>query len=329
MGDGDLDIKISGYGEYLGVKEQHFIVYRDGEPHHKFPFHMVKRAIISSGNNVSSTALFWLATYGVETAIVSKTGKLVATIVPAGDDARADTRLKQYEAYFNRKGIEIAQALVEKRVSSEISVMEKHDMNTSKIESRLPVPEFEGEQIKDVRYNILGFEARCTKDYFKQYFKQFPDWLKPSKRIGHKAREPLNNLLNLGYEVLRRRVHVAVIGAHLDPYLGYLHSSRQYQPSLVYDMMEPWRAVVEDFILNYHVKLSKGCFTIHGQRYFLEREPMIGPTKALDKHIDNKRVPYSYRDNSKTVRIRTAIKEDPRKLAQYIRKKKTRARASI
>ena len=101
-----MEIALKKYGESLGVKEQNFIIYQDGESLNNIPFHKVKRAVISSGNNVSTTALFWLATYGVETVITSKTGKLVATIVPAYDDARADTRLKQYKAYFNRKGVD-------------------------------------------------------------------------------------------------------------------------------------------------------------------------------------------------------------------------------
>jgi len=62
-------------------------------------------------------------------------------------------------------------------------------------------------------------------------------------------------------------------------------------------------------------------FALHGKRSFLKREPMISFTRALDRHIDTTRIPYNYRDNSKTTRIRTAIKEEPIKLAQYIRNK--------
>ena len=121
-----MNIELVGFGEYLGVHDQELMITKDYKVLKRVPFHKARQAVISSGNNVSSSALFWLATYGVETAIVSKTGKLVATIVPAGDDARADTRLKQYEAYFNRKGVEIAQAVAKKRAESEISMMEKH-----------------------------------------------------------------------------------------------------------------------------------------------------------------------------------------------------------
>jgi CRISPR/Cas system-associated endonuclease Cas1 len=88
---------------------------------------------------------------------------------------------------------------------------------------------------------------------------------------------------------------------------------------LVCDLMEPWRAMIEAFILNYHTQLDPDSFTLHGKRYFLKQEPMINFTSALDKHIDNKRIPYNYRDNSKTTRIRTAIKEDPKKLAMLLR----------
>jgi len=275
--------------------------------------------VISSGNNISSSALFWLATYGVETAIVSKTGKLVATIVPANYEARADTRLKQYEAYFNRKGVEIAQDFARARVESEISFMEKQGMNTSRLEEWLPRINFEGNSVDEVRVHIQGFEGRCTQEYFNQYFKLFPDFLKIKTRHQRGAKDPLNNLMNLGYEVLKRRVYVAVVAAHLDPYLGFLHSVQFGKPSMVCDLMEPWRAMIEAFILNYHTKLDPDNFTLHGKRSFLKQEPMINYTKALDKHIDTKRTPYNYRDNSKTTRIRTAIKEDPKKLAMYLR----------
>ena len=64
-----MQIILNNYGDYLKVKGQNFIVYKDSEPSFEIPFHKVKRAVISSGNNVSSTALFWLATYGIETEI--------------------------------------------------------------------------------------------------------------------------------------------------------------------------------------------------------------------------------------------------------------------
>lgn len=47
-----MEINLNIFGEFLGVKGQDFIVYHDGKPSQKIPFHKVKRAVISSGNCV-------------------------------------------------------------------------------------------------------------------------------------------------------------------------------------------------------------------------------------------------------------------------------------
>jgi CRISPR/Cas system-associated endonuclease Cas1 len=91
MYDENMSIQMDKFGEFLGVRGQELVLMKEGDVLGRVPFHKARRAVISSGNNVSSSALFWLATYGVETAIVSKTGKLVATIVPASYEARANS----------------------------------------------------------------------------------------------------------------------------------------------------------------------------------------------------------------------------------------------
>ena len=99
----------------------------------------------------------------METAIVSKTGKLVSTLVPEKDYARADTRLKQYEAYFNNKGVEIAKGLVRKRIESEISLMEIYDLDPSRLEHSLFQLDFEGERVDEIRADIQGLEGRRAR----------------------------------------------------------------------------------------------------------------------------------------------------------------------
>jgi CRISPR-associated endonuclease Cas1 len=142
--------------------------------------------------------------------------------------------------------VKVAQDFARARVESEISFMEKHDMNTSRLEEWLPNINFEGSSVEEVRVKIQGYEGRCTQEYFNQLFMLFPDFLKTKNRYRRGAKDPLNNLMNLGYEVLKRRVYVAAVAAHLDPYLRFLHSIQFGKPSLVCDLMEPWRTMIED-----------------------------------------------------------------------------------
>jgi len=120
--------------------------------------------------------------------------------------------------------------------------------------------------------------------------------------------------------VLIREILLATIPVHLDPFLGYLHSVQKYKPSLVYDMMESFRALIEDFLLSYHSKIGKDSFEKHGDRMFLKQEDEIKMIKAINGLLDQK-VPYVRRNYTKTTKIRTVIREEPIKLAQYIREK--------
>ena len=54
-----------------------------------------------------------------------------------------------------------------------------------------------------------------------------------------------NRLLNYGYAVLARAWLRIVLLAGLEPHLGMLHADRQGRPSLVLDLMEPWRPWVD------------------------------------------------------------------------------------
>ena len=58
----------------------------------------------------------------------------------------------------------------------------------------------------------------------------------------------LRMLLRLGYEVLRDEVYRGVVYTHLDPYLGYLHSIQFAKPSLVCDIQEIFRGLIDELL---------------------------------------------------------------------------------
>ena len=229
--------------------------------------------------------------------------------------------MMQYEAYHSQKGINIANAFVRAMIQSEINFFEKHDLSDvvrlKKILSKLDIS---GKNIDEVRNRIQVVEAQASRIYLKEYFKQFPDELNPNKRYKYGARDPLNNLLNLGYEVVKREIILAMVPMHLDPYLGFLHSYFRFKQSLVYDLIEPFRVVVEEFVLAYHEKLTQSSFEKVGKRIYLKKDEEIQFITALNKKL-RKRVQYQRYDKPVKARIKTIVKEEPIKLAQYIRNK--------
>ncbi len=110
--------------------------------------------------------------------------------------------------------------------------------------------------------------------------------------------------------------------AHLDPYLGYLHSTQFAKPSLVCDLQEPFRYLVEDFLVGYHQNLAPESFEDTGRRVFVRPKEKLRLILGLNRLFE-KRAPYKRRNYGRTASIRTIIREETIKLAQYLRGNKT------
>ena len=161
------------------------------------------------------------------------------------------------------------------------------------------------------RYSMLYFDHLKTL---------FPGFLQAPKQVKYKAEDPLNNLLNLGYEVLKGEVYRGVIYANLDT---YLHSIQFGKPSLVCDIQEVFRWLIDEFLISYSRKLKEDTFENKGGRIFLKKESyrlIKAVNELFDRRIKHQRI-KRFGECSK---IRAAIREEPMRLAQSLRDKKGR-----
>ena len=314
-----MDLVINDYGLYLGTKGQNFVLYENKKLIKEIPFHKLNQLILGSGNCISTTALSWASMYGVNVVIVGKTGKPLSMMMPLSIDKRVKTRLKQYEAYKNHKGVVIAKEILRTRIQSQHSLTDKYNLDASRIKVQtIDRIDVHNKTIDQLRSRFTGIEGKNSEQYFKQYWKLFPKYLKPKKREKYKAVTHLNNLLNLGYEILKGEVYKAVLGAHLDPYLGYLHSIQYSKPSLVCDIQEMFRVLIEDFMISYALTLEPESFEQYGKRIFLKSQEKLSLIIELTKLLQ-KKISYNRKQHSKSTTIRTAIKEEAIKLAQFIK----------
>jgi len=76
----------------------------------------------------------------------------------------------------------------------------------------------------------------------------------------------------LAYTVLKWKVHRAIVRANLEPYLGFLHSEQVGKPSLVRDLMELYRYLIDDFVIQYCRSLKKKHFAMKHEDYSSSRK---------------------------------------------------------
>jgi len=103
--------------------------------------------------------------------------------------------------------------------------------------------------------SLLGIEGIAAK----QYMQTFPLMLKVDNvpqgetlmkgRNRRPPKDPVNALLSLAYYLLERDMYSALAAVGLDPLLGFYHRIETGRPSLVLDMMEPFRAIIADSVV--------------------------------------------------------------------------------
>ncbi len=98
---------------------------------------------------------------------------------------------------------------------------------------------------------LLGCEGAGSAAYFGVFSRlirtTWPHGF--SKRARRPPTDPVNALLSYGYTILAAQVAGTVAGVGLDPYVGYLHSSRYGKPALALDLLEEFRPVIVDAVV--------------------------------------------------------------------------------
>jgi len=324
-------IILDGHGSYLGVERGCFVVKNKKQEENKYPLFEseVGEVVLKTGNTVSTGALATMGFWGIDAVILTQKGKPVATLRSLDDDSHVKTRLCQYEALKDGRAFEIAKQFVKSKIEGQNIVLKKYGLKTD-TSVKLKVNAIETKDLKLLRRRLTQIEAKFSRFYFKQIFGLIPEKIRPERRKTYRAYDGVNNLFNLGYELLQWRVHSALINAKLEPYLGFLHSEQFGKPSLVCDFQELYRYFIDDFIIQYCNGLVKRNFTFKtekisaqkiGKREYLDEENSRNFTSRLkayfESYVDVSRIKVGKRQ-----KIETLINEEALLFAKYLRNEK-------
>jgi CRISPR-associated protein Cas1 len=324
-------IILNGHGSYLGVEKGCFIVKNKEQKEKKYPLFEseVGEVVLKTGNTVSTGALATMGFWGIDAVILTQKGKPVATLRSLDDDSHVKTRICQYDALKDGRAFEIAKQFVKSKIKGQNIVLKKYGLKTD-TSVKLKVNAIETNDLKMLRRRLTQIEAKFSRFYFKQIFGLIPENIRPEHRRTYRAYDGVNNLFNLGYELLQWKVHSALINAKLEPYLGFLHSEQFGKPSLVCDFQELYRYLVDDFVIQYCKGLVKRDFMFkseklsgqkRGKREYLKddetRDFIAKLNTYFEGYIEIPRIRVGQRQT-----VETLINEEALLFAKYLRNEK-------
>lgn len=100
-----------------------------------------------------------------------------------------------------------------------------------------------------LKKHILFFEAFAASHYWQIIGKSLPEPYKFSNRVKRFPNDCFNASINYLYGMLRNQVESSVLSIGLDPALGIMHRDGYKMPSLVFDLMEPFRPIMDRLLI--------------------------------------------------------------------------------
>jgi CRISPR-associated protein Cas1 len=246
------------------------------------------------------------------------------------DDSHVRTRICQYESLRDGRCAEIAKTFLLTKLKGNDLLLKKYGLKRVDYKTFETIKSLQIADVRVLRNKLTGMEGRCATQYFSQVFALLNESVRPERRKAYKAYDGINNLYNLAYKVLSWKIHIALLKAHLEPYLGYLHEIVFGRPSLICDFLELYRYLMDDYVLTkaknlelVDFKLKDEIFssTRKGKRQFLDDRLQQEFFKNLNCYFQSKvSVPSVKR--GKAQEIESLINEEAFLFAKYLRRER-------
>jgi RNA-directed DNA polymerase len=215
------------------------------------------------GMNISVEAQIRLAERDVPVVIALPLGNPVAVVTPI-ETSRSSVRRLQAVRREEPDVVKAGLSMISAKVSNQAAVLKYFSKYRSRTapdtascmrSSADEILDLSQKAIRldpseaNVRGMAMGLEGRAAAIYWNQLAQIIPSDFGFAGRITLSAEDPVNQCLNYVYGVLYGEVWRAVVKAGLDPYFGVMHGSLRDQGSLVFDLIEEFRAPFGDRVV--------------------------------------------------------------------------------
>ncbi len=252
---------VLAHGAYLAVRGDELLVKKQKAELYRRRLADMKLIFLQGmGTNISVMAALCCAERDIPVVIAPPVGNRMAVLTPL-DSARSHLRGRQVLRRNDPDMVAAGLRMLAAKIGNQASVLRYFAKYRRKIDpdayKRLVTA---GHDIRElgaqlvtldagaagVRAMAMGFEGRAAALYWEQLVHLVPDELEFRGRATRGATDPVNQAINYVYGMLYGEVWRALVKAGLDPYFGFMHGSERDQGSLVFDLIEEFRAPFAD-----------------------------------------------------------------------------------
>ena len=206
----------------------------------KFPFQKILALFIIGHATITTPLIEKCRKRGVYIAVLKPNLRPIFT---CGNNAEANFLLRERQYTHNSEDVSLPKLIVNNKISNQLKLLLNtrrkdsltiHAINTCE-EALVTI-----KQAKSFR-DLMGIEGWAAKSFFNAYYQDM-NWKQRQPRI---KCDEINVTLDIGYTLLFNYIETFVRMFGFDLYCGFYHRQWFKRKSLVCDLMEPFRCIID------------------------------------------------------------------------------------
>lgn len=260
-------IYITTQGTTLSIRNKRLEVSLNGELIGQALLHSVSRICIFGAAHLSFPLIDHCLRNGITIHYFSTHGIHKGMLY--GKEIMSYKILERQLLTSEEDALPLIKSILQAQISSRINILRKKSFPTDQLVATLP--KIGRAQTMD---SLRGIEGQAAAFYWGSFASMLST---PSLFNGRTRRPPkdiANSLLSFGYVLLASEIEPHVRYYGLNPYRGFLHQFRHGRKSLVLDLLEQFRPVIEHFTISLlnRKQLTKKHFRKEGVGHYLTDE---------------------------------------------------------
>jgi CRISPR-associated endonuclease Cas1 len=244
----------------------------------KLPFQKILALFVIGHISITTALIDKCSKYGIP-VVVMKPNFRPVFFYSITADANFLLRKKQYE--YEKGNLQIPKILVENKIQNQLRLLENTRIRRGEVlfAKQLCNEMLSALQFADTYETVMGIEGKAATAFFKAYFEKLA-W---KTRCPRAKIDPLNSTLDIGYTILFNYIEAFVRLFGFDPYRGVYHQLWFKRKSLICDLVEPFRCLIDRQVRKaFNLKQCKAeDFDIIKNEYVLKREKNSDYTKMF------------------------------------------------
>lgn len=263
-------------GEKISFKNDNLLIQdEEGNVKHQSTCYRLFILFICGDYCITSGLLERASKFGFNIVLMSPNLR-VKKIIPSKAEGNVLLRKKQYSL----EGTSIAAHVIANKIHNQNYLLKKKRSKTEEEKDVIKkLEQFEKEVLKENLsvQEIMGIEGVSAKLYFQSLFKDY-NW---KARRPRAKQDTTNCLMDIGYTILFNIINALLEMYGFDVYVGILHTQFFHRKSLVCDLEEPFRPIIDCALVK-----AMNLGQINEKDFWKNNEQYILPWKNSAKYVE-------------------------------------------